>query len=125
MVDPQVDFICPVQKSRDSDQVGSQKKGQADPYCDPLAVVVDTKSAAGLSATLPMAFPNLLESKCAGPYTMYRISRVAPCLLEGSFRTESPLRIILLITSQQTGILWLESGYPPTCLWRLPDSTST
>jgi hypothetical protein len=49
-------------------------------------------------------------------YTVYRIISVAPWPLVGSFTTESPARINLLITSQQTGILWLGFGYPPTSL---------
>jgi len=49
-------------------------------------------------------------------YTMYRIISVAPSPLGGSFTIESPVRIIFLITSQQTGILWFESGCSPTCV---------
>ena len=58
-------------------------------------------------------------------YTVYRIISVALGALVVSFTTESPARINLLITSQQTGILWLGFGYPPTSVWRLPESTST
>ncbi|MGB7792048.1 MAG: hypothetical protein WBL39_12645 [Terrimicrobiaceae bacterium] len=48
-------------------------------------------------------------------YTMYRIISVAPSPLGGSFTIESPLRIIFLITSQQTDILF-EFGSSPTCV---------
>src|SRR5947208_6483228 len=61
----------------------------------------------------------------AGCLHVYRIISVAPCPLVGSFTTESPARINLLITSKQTGILWLGFGYPPTSLWRFSDSIST
>jgi len=79
----------------------------------------------GLAHPDALYLTSVFVLRLAGGLQAYRMISVALCSLVGSFTTESPARINLLITSQQTGILWLGFGYPPTSLWRLSDSTST
>src|SRR5205809_5005772 len=77
------------------------------------------------SKTPTLYWTSVFVLRRAGCPHVYRIISVAPCPIVGSFTTESPARINLLITSKQTGILWLGFGYPPTSLWRFSDSIST
>src|SRR5947208_16010474 len=83
-----------------------------------------TGGAAVLKEPQALHWTSVFVSR-AGCLHVYRIISVAPCPLVGSFTTDSPARINLLITSKQTGILWLGFGYPPTSLWRFSDSIST
>ena len=60
---------------------------------------------AGKKTTDPLTRLRFLCRGVPVVYTVYRIVSVVSCPLVVSLKTESPTRIILLITSQQTGIL--------------------
>jgi hypothetical protein len=62
-------------------------------------------SGPGKKTTDPLTRLRFLCRGVPVVYTVYRTVSVASCPLVVSLKTESPKRIILLITSQQTGIL--------------------